>query len=259
MSDEYIKELLEEKYDLYNRPSFIESDPIQIPHQYSDKRNIEIAAFLTSAIAWGQRKIIIRDAKQLLNLMDNNPYQFITGAKPKDFARFDNYVHRTFNGTDCRFFIQSLQNIYLKHGGLRQLFENQVKNTGSVKDAIAHFRKIFFEINHPERTRKHIADVTKKSAAKRINMFLMWMVRNDNRGVHFGLWNKIHPKQLYLPLDVHTGNITRQLGLLKRKQNDWSAVEEVTRILRLFDAEDPIKYDFALFGMDIYNPDELPG
>ncbi|NJO89266.1 MAG: TIGR02757 family protein [Chloroflexia bacterium] len=244
-----IKEFLDEKYNLYNRPSFIETDPIQVPHLFSETEDIEIAAFLSATIAWGNRKIIIKNAKTIISLLDNSPYDFIINCKDFELERLKSFKHRTFNGEDFVFFLKSLQNIYKNHGGLRNVFEMDFVD---VRTSLAHFQEIFFSIEHPARTVKHVPDVLKKSAAKRLNMFLMWMVRKDNRGVHFGLWNKIPQSKLKLPLDVHTANVGRKLGLLKRKQNDWLAVEEITDSLKKFDFEDPVRYDFALFGLGVF-------
>ncbi len=252
LSIEDLKTFLDEKYNQYNRPEFVETDPIQIPHSFTATEDIEIAAFMSASIAWGQRNTIITNARKIMKLMGRSPYDFVMNAEADDFDNFRYFKHRTFNDIDCIFYLQSLQNIYRIHGGLRKVFEAGYLRNKSVKDALIHFRKIFFEIEYPQRTQKHIADVAKNSAAKRLNMFLMWMVRNDNRGVHFGLWNKIPSSALYLPLDVHTGNVGRKFGLLTRKQNDWKAVEEITTSLREFDPEDPVKYDFALFCLGVF-------
>jgi len=244
-----LKEFLEVKHDLYNRPSFIETDPIQVPHQFSLAEDIEIAAFLSATIAWGNRKMIIQNAKKIINLLDSAPFDFITNSNSFDLEGVKSFKHRTFNGEDLTFYLRSLQNIYRNHGGLRKVFE---ANFADVKTSMIKFREVFFSINHPDRTSKHVPNVLKKSAAKRLNMFLMWMVRCDNRGVHFGLWDKIPSSMLKLPLDVHTAKIGRKLGLLKRKQNDWQAVEEITEALKKIDPDDPIKYDFALFGLGVF-------
>lgn len=246
-----IKEILETYVNKYNTPDFIENDPISIPHFFSQKEDIEIAAFLTSAIAWGNRKSIIKSAKQLVSWMENSPYDFILNAKTKDFSIFRNFKYRTFNGEDCIFFMQSLQNIYLHHKGLEAVFNDGFAKGESIKEAINYFRKVFFSVQYPQRTQKHIANPMKKSAAKRINMFLRWIVRNDSKGVDFGIWKKIPTSDLMLPLDVHSGRFSREFQLLKRKQNDWLAVEEVTHNLKGMDNQDPIKYDFALFGMGV--------
>jgi uncharacterized protein (TIGR02757 family) len=247
--DKDLKEFLDEKYSQYNTLSFIETDPIQVPHSFSNAEDIEISAFLTSMIAWGKRSIIINNARKLMQLMGNTPFDFVMNADELALKHLNAFKHRTFNSTDLEFFILSLRNIYKNHGGLRTIFE---ANGHDIKKAISEFRKVFFSIEHPARTMKHISDVDKNSAAKRLNLFLMWMVRNDKVGVHFGLWNKIESSVLKLPLDVHTANVGRKLGLLTRKQNDWLAVEEITSKLSAFDKKDPVKYDFALFGLGVF-------
>jgi len=244
-----LKEFLDEKYNQYNTPLFIETDPIQIPHRFTKKEDIEISAFLTATIAWGNRKMIIRNADRIVKHLDNEPLSFVLNANDNEIESLSGFVHRTFNITDLHFFLKSLRNIYKNHNGLEVVFS---KYPMDIAKTLICFRKIFFEIPFPERTSRHVSNVAKNSAAKRLNMFLMWMVRQDNRGVHFGLWNKIKPSALFLPLDVHTGNVSRKLGLLKRKQNDWKAVSEITDRLRKFDIEDPVKYDFALFGLGIF-------
>lgn len=252
---------LEENYKRYNRPDFIESDPISIPHQFSKKEDIEIAAFFSATIAWGQRKTIINNANELMKRMDLDPYNFTLHHTKKDLLQFKKFKHRTFNGADCTFFIKSLQNIYKKHGGLEATFSDipspteaglvQKNSFGGVRSAITNFRKIFFSIPHPHRTGKHVSNPDANSSSKRLNMFLRWMVRKDNCGVDFGVWNNINMSQLMCPLDIHSGNVARKLGLLVRKQNDWQSVEELTSRLREFDINDPAKYDFALFGLGV--------
>ena len=244
-----LKEFLDEKYLKYNTLSFIESDPIQVPHSFTNQYDIEISAFLSSAIAWGKRSIIINNAKKLMKLMDNSPYDFVMNAGKDDMEHLNSFKHRTFNSVDLSFFVKSLRNIYKDHGGLSSIFES---NATDLKLSLIEFRNLFLDIGFPQRTRKHIPDVLKNSAAKRLNLFLMWMVRKDKIGVHFGLWKKISPSALKLPLDVHTANVGRKLGLLTRKQNDWLAVEEITSKLAIFDKDDPVKYDFALFGLGIF-------
>jgi uncharacterized protein (TIGR02757 family) len=245
-----LKDFLEEKTDKYNRPFFIESDPISIPHQYSKKEDIEIAGFLAATIAWGQRATIINNANRLMKLMDNSPHEFILNAGKKDITKFEGFVHRTFNSTDLIFFIHSLQNIYRKHGGLEKVF-----NTTEKKDMLLHsidnFRNIFFSIPHPDRTKKHVSSPMGNSSAKRICMYLRWMARKDKKGVDFGIWALPAP-ELMCPLDVHSGNVARKLGLLARTQNDWKAVKELTASLRAMDPKDPVKYDFALFGLGAF-------
>ena len=247
---EQIKELLDYKTNIYNDISFIEDDPVSIPHKFDRKEDIEIAGFLAASISWGQRKTILTNSNRLLKMMDFNPYLFITTAGENDFNEFESFRHRTFNGDDCIFFLKALRNIYLHHGGLEQVF---MKHAGEgMKKSIGYFREIFFTVPYQSRTGKHVADPAKGSPAKRINMFLRWMVRNDDRGVDFGIWKNISPSLLYCPLDIHTGNVARKLGLIRRKQNDWAALEELMAQLREFDPGDPVKYDFALFGLGIY-------
>jgi uncharacterized protein (TIGR02757 family) len=244
-----LKQFLDEKYLQYNTLSFIETDPIQVPHSFTIPEDIEISAFLTSIIAWGKRSIIINNAKKLMNLMDNNPHNFIMNAGNDDLRHLNSFKHRTFNSGDLLFFIRSLKNIYQNHGGLSKVFAT---NGSDIKTTLIEFRKLFFNIDYPVHSQKHISNVEKNSAAKRLNLFLMWMVRNDKVGVHFGLWKKVKPSLLKLPLDVHTTNVGRKLGLLTRKQNDWLAVEEITSNLSKFDPIDPVKYDFALFGLGVF-------
>lgn len=248
--DSAIRDFLESNYLKFNSEEFITSDPVSIPHQFSRKEDIEISGFLAATLAWGQRPVIIRNANEFLRLMDHAPYEFILQHSSNDLRSFDQFVHRTFNGVDAVYFIRSLKNIYQKYGSMEPLFK---QDPSSILPGIRKFRKAFFELKHPSRTTKHISDPDAGSACKRINMFLRWMVRNDKRGVDFGLWN-ISPSLLMCPLDVHSGNMARQLKLLGRKQNDWKAVEELTSRLREFDPDDPVKYDFALFGADLPVP-----
>lgn len=249
MNPQELKSFLDEKYDQYNRPSFIETDPISIPHGFTKKEDIEIIGLLTATIAWGQRVTIIRNAQRLAELMDGAPHDFVLNHEGADLTRFGNFVHRTFNGVDCKYFIRSIKNIYKKHGGLEQVFST---NFESSFHAIGDFRRVFFELKHEERTEKHVSNPEKGASAKRLNMYLRWMVRQDNRGVDFGLWSDIPMSKLSCPLDVHTGNIARKLGILERTQNDWQAVEELDEVLRTFDPNDPVKYDFALFGLGAF-------
>lgn len=249
LNNQEIIDLLEDKYDKFNRVSFIESDPISVPHLFVKKEDIEIAGFLAATIAWGQRVTIIKNANKLVQLMDLAPYDFVMNHTANDLKRFELFKHRTFNAVDVAFFITSLKNIYTTKGGLEQVFAN---HSTDMQKSIHHFRAMFFEIDHLERTKKHVSDPFNNSAAKRINMFLRWMVRNDNRGVDFGLWKSINPKHLMCPLDVHSGNVARKLGLLNRTQNDWKATAELTNTLRKFDANDPVKYDFSLFGLGVF-------
>ncbi len=245
---EGVRLLLDQAYLEFNRPGFIGNDPVLVPHRFSGKEDIEIAGFFAAVLAWGNRKTIIRNTLLLISWMDNAPYEFIMNFKERDLLPFTRFVHRTFNGDDCIFFLNSLQNIYRYHKGLEHVFCAPTKGM-EARDAILHFRKVFFEPPHLLRSEKHIANPAKNASAKRINMFLRWMVRKDEKGVDFGIWTKLKPAMLMCPLDVHTGNTSRKLGLLHRKQNDWKAVEELTGALRSLDPVDPVKYDLALFGL----------
>jgi uncharacterized protein (TIGR02757 family) len=247
-----LKEFLEEKARQYNCPSFIEEDPVSVPHQYDHPLDIEIAAFLTATISWGQRPTIIQHARKLMDRMGESPYDFIRSVPKKDLHRFLDFNHRTFQGADCLDFICMLKNIYRDHASLKELFENAYHETGNIKETIISFRKTFLHPPHTARAEKHISDPAKGSAAKRLNLFLRWMVREDHHGVDFGCWKGIPMSGLMIPLDVHSGNVARKLGLLQRKQNDWKAVEDLTTTLRTFDAYDPVKYDYALFGLGIF-------
>nr|WP_262910993.1 TIGR02757 family protein [Flaviramulus multivorans] len=246
-----LKDFLDSKVEQYNNPKFIESDPIQIPHQFSIKEDIEIAGFLTATIAWGNRKSIINNASKLMCLLDNTPYDFVVNHQESDLEKLLPFVHRTFNGDDCIQFVKCLKHIYTNHGGLEKLFAKNAEEY-SLQKSISKFKATFFEIEHLRRTQKHVSDPFKNSAAKRINMFLRWMVRNDKTGVDFGIWKSLSPTQLSCPLDVHSGNVARKLGLLKRKQNDAKALLELDQSLRKFDKNDPVKYDFALFGLGVF-------
>lgn len=247
-----IKSFLEEKYFLYNQPAFIETDPIQIPALFTTKENIEIAGFLAATIAWGQRPTIIRNALQLIKYMGGDPINFLINTPVESWGDLSHFKHRTFNGTDCLYFLRSLRNIYLHHGGLEKIFTEGFHKHNTIFSSLVYFRKIFLELDHEPRTEKHVSDVERGSAAKRLNMFLRWMVRSDDKGIDFGLWKQIPPSALMLPLDVHTATVSRKLGLLTRAQNDWRAVEEITLNLRKFDAHDPVKYDFSLFGLGVF-------
>ena len=266
-----IKRLLDDRINRYNNFDFIKTDPIQIPHRFSRKEDIEIAAFLTATIAWGQRKSIINNANHLMELMENSPYAFLmdqglniepatlnypfnnnTVELPDEYVDLKNFVHRTFNGNDCLFFLASLQHIYRYRGGLEKVFTEGYLVDGTIFGALRHFRNTFLSIPYEKRVTKHVSDVSANSSAKRLNMFLRWMVRGDEHEVDFGLWKAIPMSALMVPLDVHTGDVARALNLLQRRQNDWKAVTELTDVLRSFDAEDPVKYDFALFGIGAF-------
>lgn len=251
MNKTELKEFLDAKVLLYNNPKFIESDPIQVPHQFNKKEDIEIASFLTATIAWGNRKTIIGNAHKMMQLLDHDPYDFVLNHSTKDLQPLTQFVHRTFNGNDFIQFIKSLQHIYKVHDGLEAVF-TKYATTDSLQPSIHHFKQHFFEVEHLARTTKHISDPLKNSAAKRINMFLRWMIRQDKAGVDFGVWKCLSPSQISCPLDVHSGNVARKLGLLKRKQNDAKALLELDRALRELNKQDPVKYDFALFGLGVF-------
>jgi uncharacterized protein (TIGR02757 family) len=250
---EELKDFLEEKFILYNNKKFIETDPVSIPHLFSEKEDIEIAAFLSATIAWGQRKTILRNARQLMKWMDDDPHRFILNFTEDDLKPFRKFIHRTFLPEDCIFFLKSLKNIYGKEGGLSNLFaNNELNESDHVKNSIVNARNIFFKLPHLQRNEKHFSDPSSGSAAKRLNMFLRWMIRRDHSGVDFGIWKGISPAHLICPLDVHSGRVARKLGLLKRKQNDWKAATELTCNLKKIDSNDPVKYDFALFGLGVF-------
>lgn len=251
MNKVVLKEFLDAKVVQYNNPKFLESDPLQIPHKFSKKEDIEISAFLTATIAWGNRKSIINNAKKMMGLLDHSPYDFILNHEETDLERLSGFVHRTFNEDDLAYFIKSLKNIYAKQGGLEAAFCKEA-TAKSMQPAISNFKKIFFELPHQTRTTKHVSDPLKGSAAKRINMFLRWMVRDNSTGVDFGIWKSLSPAQLSCPLDVHSGNVARKLKLLRRKQNDAKALAELDANLRKLDPKDPVKYDFALFGLGVF-------
>lgn len=246
-----LKEFLDTKVSLYNNPKFIDSDPIKIPHKFSKKEDIEIIGFLTATIAWGNRKSIITNANKMAKLMDFSPFDFVINHRASDLENLNGFVHRTFNAEDFKQFIKSLRHIYQTHGGLETIF-NKYCTEESLQVSIHKFKNVFFEIKHLKRSEKHVSDPLRNSAAKRINMYLRWMVRNDNNGVDFGIWKSLKPSQLSCPLDVHSGNVARKLGLLKRKQNDAKALLELDTALRKLDPTDPVKYDFALFGLGVF-------
>lgn len=251
MNSSEIKDFLDEKVEQYNHPKFIESDPIQIPHRFTLKEDIEISGFLVATFSWGNRKSIIKNGEKLMELMGNSPFDFVMNFSDDYSERLSDFVHRTFNSTDLIYFIKALQNIYKNHDGLEAVFWKNAEKE-NLQAAIHHFKKVFFELPHLKRTEKHVSDPLKNSAAKRINMFLRWMVRKDNKGVDFGIWDSLTPAQLSCPLDVHSGNVARKLNLLQRKQNDAKALAELDAALRKLDKNDPVKYDFALFGLGVF-------
>ncbi len=247
---ECTKEFLEELVDRYNCSDFIADDPISVPHRFTNRNDIEIAGFLSATIAWGNRKSIVKNCSRMMTLMDNAPEDFVVNSTEAELLHLGDFVHRTFNGADFIYFIKALKNIYLNHGGIGLFFEKCYSESQDIRVCLSKFHDIFFEIEHPDRVRRHLSSIDKKSACKRMNMFIKWMVRKDDSGVDFGIWD-IPSSALYLPLDVHSSNVGRMLGLLTRKQNDWKAVEEITASLRKFDANDPVKYDYALFGAGV--------
>ena len=248
-----IKEILEEYYNKFNTPDFIKDDPISIPHSYSLQQDIEITAFWTSVIAWGRRNMIINNATRLFDLMDNAPYDFIVNHEEKDRKRFLDFKHRTFQPTDTLYFLEFLQWYYQNHDSLQSAFSQFITNDDeNIKPALIGFSDLFFSLEDaPHRTKKHIPTPLRKSTCKKLNMFLRWMVRDDDKGVDFGIWKDINPSQLMIPIDVHVERVAKKLGLLKRKQRDWTAVEELTKSLKSFDPTDPAKYDFSLFGIGV--------
>lgn len=251
----WLRDFLNEKVLVYNRSSFIESDPISVVHHFSSPRDIELIGLLMATIAWGNRKSIIHSGEKIIQLMDHAPYEFITGFQLKDERRIQKskFVHRTFQSSDLLFFCRALRNILTEWGSLESVFAHGFNQTGANAGfAIEHFRKAMLEVPHMPRQTKHIGNPAANSACKRLNMFLRWMVRKDQHGVDFGIWNSISPSKLSIPLDIHTGNTSRELGMLKRTVNDWKAVQELDAVLRNLDKNDPVKYDFALFGLGAY-------
>ncbi len=246
-----LKEFLDEKVQKYNSPDFIANDPISIPHLFTDKRDIEIAGLFAAVLAWGQRSTIIRNCHSLMEKMDHSPHDFILNHKPRDLKRLIDFKHRTFNGTDLLYFIAFLNHHYRKHPSLEQLFLTD-SSPENVETGLINFHNSFFSLpEFPPRTRKHIATPERKSACKRINMYLRWMVRYDDKGVDFGIWKKLTPAMLVCPVDLHVERVARKLKLIRRKTADWETAVELTARLRKFDPIDPVKYDFALFGLGV--------
>lgn len=247
-----LKEFLEEKVAQYNQPDFIENDPIQIPHLFSRKQDVEIAGFFAATLAWGQRKTIISKCRQLMEMMDHAPYDFVLHHSQGDLKPFLNFKHRTFNATDTLYFIHFFKHFYQQHTSLEEAFINSCSTDHDIGKGLINFHRLFVSLpEFPTRTRKHIATPERKSACKRINMYLRWMVRNDRQGVDFGIWQQLKPSQLICPCDVHVDRVARKLNLITRKPTDWHTALELTDNLRLLDAEDPVKYDFALFGLGL--------
>lgn len=249
---ENIYELLNQKVKQYNNSQFIESDPISIPHMFTKKEDIEISGFLTSVISWGRRPAILKSARKLMELMDNSPYDFLMNSEDIEFKRFEGFVYRTFNTDDCLFLITALRNIYQRSSSLESIANQSFKNNNKIIDVIIGLREAILQTPHLKRSEKHLANPLNGSAAKRMNMYLRWMIRKDDAGVDFGIWKDIPQSHLMCPLDIHSGNVARKLGLLNRKQNDWKAVEELTAKLRAFDKDDPVIYDYALFGVGVF-------
>ena len=249
-----LKDFLDAKADQYNRPSFIERDPISIPHRFSRKQDIELMGFWSAVLAWGQRPVILRKATELIDLMDGAPYDFIRHHQESDLNRFMAFKHRTFNATDALYFLHFFRQYYQENDSLEDAFlPNTADTPPTVESALITFHDRFCGLTDffPERTRKHIATPARNSSCKRLLMFLRWMVRHDDRGVDFGLWKRLRPDQLVIPIDVHVNRVARQLGLLTRPQTDWKAALELTETLRQFDPADPVRYDFALFGLGV--------
>ena len=267
-TDADLKDLLDQAYDRFARPEFIANDPIQVPKSFARREDAEVIGFLTATIAWGQRKTIVDNAWKLVRLMDEAPHDFVMNADAKEVKRLDGFVHRTFNGIDLMHFVRGLRHLYTNHGGLEAAFlpepnpglNRSLRAADVLKaqepwlatEGIALFKQRFFAVGHQARTQKHVADPAKGSNAKRINMFLRWMVRPNDRGIDLGLWKRIPASALHVPLDVHTGRVGRELGLLTRKQDDWKSVVELTASLRRFDPDDPVKYDIALFAIGVH-------
>lgn len=248
---EELKELLDALYDKYDTAAFIEDDPVSVPHMFTERQDREIAGFLAAVIAWGNRKVIVRNGRRMMELLDYAPYDFTMNASPGELRGLEGFVHRTFNGQDFAAFVAALRRMCAVHGGIGAFFEARYAVTGDLRRVLADFRHEFFACAHPSRCEKHVPSIERQATCKRLNMYLRWMVRDDGRGVDFGMWKGIPASALYLPLDVHSGNMARALGLLQRRQNDWRAVEQVTAALRELEPEDPVRYDFSLFGAGI--------
>lgn len=248
-----LRGFLDEKVQQYNQPGFIPNDPISIPHQFSKKEDIEISGFFAAILAWGQRKTIINKCNELFRLMDRAPHEFLLNHQEEDLKRFLDFKHRTFNSTDTLYFIHFLSWFYRNHQSLEEAFLiGQREDVNAMESILTKFHEKFFSLpDAPSRTKKHIATPARKAACKRINMFLRWMVRSDDKGVDFGIWNRIQPSQLICPCDLHVDRVGRKLGLITRKQTDWLTAVELTEKLRELDPQDPVKYDFALFGLGI--------
>jgi uncharacterized protein (TIGR02757 family) len=247
-----IKALLDDRVEKYNQPAFIPNDPVSIPHRFTRKQDIEISGFFASILAWGQRKTIINNCLKLMELMDNSPYDFILNHREQDLTRFLGFKHRTFNDTDLLYLLHFFRWYYQQHESLETAFTGEQNEVKTQKERLEYFHNLVFSLEDaPHRTRKHISTPARKSACKRLNMYLRWMVRTDNKGVDFGIWNTLQPADLVCPCDVHVERVARRLGLVTRKGMDWHTAEELTDHLRAFDPMDPVKYDYALFGLGV--------
>lgn len=250
-----MRELLERLHDRYNNESFIEADPISVPHSFTSTVDREIAGFLAATIAWGNRRAIVQSAHRMMRYMDNAPEDFVRNATEADMEYLRSYVHRTFNGVDFQDFVRGLRHIITEWGSVGNYFETRYEEHGDLRSVFSDFRRDFFAVEHDTHCEKHLSSIDKGAACKRLCMYLRWFVRHDERGVDFGLWRRIPMSALYMPLDIHTGRMGRNLGLLNRKQSDWKAVEELTASLRELSAEDPVRYDYSLFGFGISGDD----
>lgn len=255
MSREEMRELLERLHDRYNNESFIEADPISVPHSFTRPVDREIAGFLAATIAWGNRRAIVQSAHRMMRYMDNAPEDFVRNATETDMEYLRTYVHRTFNGVDFQDFVRGLRHIITKWGSVGNYFETRYEEHGDLRPVFSDFRRDFFAAEHDAHCEKHLSSIDKGAACKRLCMYLRWFVRHDDRGVDFGMWRRIPMSALYMPLDIHTGRMGRNLGLLNRKQSDWKAVEELTASLRELHADDPVRYDYSLFGLGISGDD----
>ena len=250
-----MRELLERLHDRYNNENFIEADPISVPHSFTRTVDREIAGFLAATIAWGNRRAIVQSAHRMMRYMDNAPEDFVRNATEADMEYLRTYVHRTFNGVDFQDFVRGLRHIIEEWGSVGNYFETRYEEHGDLRPVFSDFRRDFFAVEHDPHCEKHLSSIDKGAACKRLCMYLRWFVRHDDRGVDFGLWRRIPMSALYMPLDIHTGRMGRNLGLLGRKQSDWKAVEELTASLRELHADDPVRYDYSLFGLGISGDD----
>ena len=251
MTHEEMYELLESLHDKFNNESFIEADPISVPHSFTADGDIEISGLLASTIAWGNRKAIVQSAHRMMRYMDNAPFDFVVNASDSEISNLSTYVHRTFNGEDFQDFVRAMRHVILKWGSIGAFFEERYAEHKDIRPVLSEFRREFHAVPHNSHSEKHMSSIDKGAACKRLCMYLRWMVRRDDRGVDFGLWQRIPMSALYMPLDIHTGRMGRSLGLLNRKQNDWKTVDELTTSLRSFNIDDPVRYDYSLFGVGI--------